>query len=80
MRRMPDHVTCPDCGKQVPIPKPGKLLGRKPLDIDVKNICNALRTYRDIALAAKSLRCSRAYIYRELDKHGMTPKEVIQKK
>lgn len=76
MTRMPDHVTCPDCGKQVPIPKPGNL-GRKPLDIDVKNICDTLKTYRDIALAANSLHCSRGHIYGELKKHGMTPKEVI---
>jgi hypothetical protein len=74
-----DFVICPDCGKQVPIPK-GKPLGRKPLGIDVNNIRDELRTYRDIALAARGLRCSRAYIYRELAKHGMTPKEVIQEK
>ena len=73
------YVTCPDCGKQVPIPKPGNL-GRKPLDIDVKNICDALTAYRDIALAASSLHCSRGYIYGELKKHGMTPKEVIRGK
>jgi hypothetical protein len=74
------YVTCPHCSKQVPIPNTGKVLGRKPLDIDVKNICDALTAYRDIALAAKSLHCSRGYIYAELKKHGMTPKEIIQEK
>jgi hypothetical protein len=75
-----DYVTCLNCGEKVPIPNTGKVLGRKPLNIDVKNILDALRTYRDIALAARSLDCSRGHIYGELKKHGMTPKEVIQGK
>jgi hypothetical protein len=75
---MPDHVECPHCRKEVPIPT-GKAAGRKPLNIDVTNICDTLRSHRDIALAAKSLHCSRGYIYRELKKHGTTPKEAISK-
>ena len=80
MTRGPDHVECPHCGKEVSIPKTGKATGRKPLNIDVKNILDALRTYRDIALAASSLGCSRGYIYGALKKHGTTPREVIQEK
>ena len=80
MVRRSAYVTCPDRGKKVPVPETGGGLGRKPLNIDVKNICDTLKTCRDIALAARSLHCSRGYIYGELKKHGMTPKEVIQEK
>jgi len=79
MARRSAYVTCPDCGKQVPVPKMGKGLGRKPLNIDVKNICDTLRSHRDIALAAKSLHCSRGYIYGALKKCGTTPREVIER-
>lgn len=72
------YVTCPTCGTKVPIAKMSRL-GRKPLNIGVNNICDTLRVCCDIALAAEKLGCSRAYIYRELAKHGATPREVIQK-
>ena len=79
MTRGPDHVECPHCGKEVSILKTGKAAGRKPLNIDVTNICDTLRSHRDIALAAKSLHCSRGYIYGALKKCGTTPKEVIER-
>ena len=79
MTRGPDHVECPHCGKEVSIPKTSKAAGRKPLNIDVTDICNALKIHHDIALAAKSLHCSRGYIYGALKKHGTTPKEVIER-
>ncbi len=72
-------ITCPHCGAKLPIAKMNRS-GRKPLNIDVKNICDTLRECRDIALAAEKLGCSRGYIYQELKKHGTTPKEVIQTK
>ena len=50
------------------------------MDIGVKNICDALRAYRDVALAAEKLGCSRAYIYQQLEKQGMSPREVVQGK
>jgi molybdenum-dependent DNA-binding transcriptional regulator ModE len=80
MARRPNHITCPHCSQEVPIPKSGKALGRKPLGIDVRNILDALENCGDIAVAAKSLGCSRAYIYLRLKERGTTPKEVIQEK
>ena len=71
------YINCPNCGHYIPIEN---RLGRKPLNIGVKNICDTLKACRDIALAAEKLGCSRAYIYRELAKHGTTPREVIQRK
>ena len=54
-------------------------LGRKPLEIGVKNVCDTLRDCRDITQAAQKLGCSRGYIYKVLSNHGMTPREVIEK-
>lgn len=72
-------VTCPNCGTRVGIARLNKS-GRKSLNIGVKNICDTLQACRDIALTAEKLGCSRAYIYRQLAKHGATPREVIEKK
>lgn len=55
-------------------------LGRKPLPISVKNIFDALHDSKGIGSAADILHCSRAYIYQELGKRGLTPKEVIGEK
>ena len=71
------YITCPHCGQEVPLPVMNRL-GRKPLNIGVKNICDALRMCCDIALAAEKLGCSRGYIYQQLAKQGIQPKEVIQ--
>jgi hypothetical protein len=53
-------------------------LGRKAFNMPVTNVCDALRLYRDVLEAAKSLGCSRAYIYNVLKANGMTPTEVIE--
>ncbi len=54
-------------------------LGRKPLPITVKNISDTLQTTKSIGASALKLHCSRGYIYQELKKKGLTPKEVINK-
>ncbi len=48
----------------------------------VKNICDALQACRDIGPTAEKLERSRAYIYQQLGKHGMRPREreVVQGK
>jgi len=56
----------------------GHRLGRKMLNLPVTSIYDALRSYKNIADAASELKCSRAYIYRELAKYGTNPKEVIE--
>ena len=73
-----DYITCPNCGSKVPIAKMNRL-GRKPLNIGVKNICDALEACGDIGLAAEQLGVSRGYIYSELAKHGMKPREVVRR-
>lgn len=77
MPKMPDYISFPHCGKQVTSPTQGGVLGRKPLDTNVTDIRDALRSRRDIARAASSLGCSRSHVYAALKTHGTTPKEVI---
>lgn len=50
----------------------GKVLGRKKLNINVENICNAICTHSTAREAAVSLGCSRAYMNVVLKKHGLT--------
>ena len=71
-----DYIMCPHCGKKVVLAKTNRL-GRKPLNIGVKNICDTLQDCGDIALTAEKLGCSRAYIYQELGKHGLKPRNVM---
>jgi hypothetical protein len=71
------HITCPHCGGDVPVIN---RLGRKPLNINVKNICDTLQTYHDITLTAKKLGCSRGYIYTTPKAAGLTPTDIIKGK
>jgi len=56
----------------------GRRIGRKPLNIPVINICDALQACSSIAAAARELKCSRGYIHKELAKYGVTPGDVIK--
>ena len=67
-------VQCPHCGEMVTI----NGLGRKRLNIPLKNVCDALRLHRSVQTAANELRCSRAYIYKVLKTVGLTPTGVIE--
>ena len=52
-------------------------LGRKPLSITVKIISDTLQNTKSIGDTADILHCSRGYIYQELKKRGLMPKEVV---
>lgn len=65
--------TCPNCGEKIVV----NATGRKPLNIAVINVCDALRLHRGVLPAAKKLGCSRAYVYQELGKHGLKPRDII---
>jgi hypothetical protein len=69
-------VKCSHCGNSVTI----KGIGRKPLNIAVTNVCDALQLHRSVALAANELGCSRAYIYKALKADGLTAADVIKGK
>ena len=69
-------IQCPHCGEIVVVSG----LGRRPLNVGVKIVCDALRTHGSVTAAAKVLGLSRGYVYRELSKHGTTPREVLATK
>jgi len=66
-------IQCPNCGEKVVV----KGLGRKPLNIPLKNVYEALRTRRSVAAAAQELNCSEAYIFGILKANGLRLREVI---
>ena len=68
-------ITCPHCGQSVVV----NGLGRKPFNMPVINVYDALRVYRGVTAAAKELGCSRALIYKILKANGMTVKDFNSK-
>ena len=69
-------VQCPYCGKPVAV----NGLGRKPLNIPLKNVCETLHTHRSVAAAANELNCSQGYIFNALKSHGLKLRDVIEGK
>lgn len=67
-------VNCPHCGEPVVV----NGFGRRPLNIVVTKVCDALRLHRSVSVAAENLGCSRAYIYKVLKAVGLTPAGVIK--
>ncbi|MFA4836812.1 MAG: hypothetical protein WC749_12175 [Dehalococcoidia bacterium] len=67
-------VLCPNCGAEVPVHG----LGRKRLDIPLKNICEALRSHRGMSPAARELGCSQGYIYNSLKAAGLKLSDVLK--
>ena len=55
-------MKCPHCSEMVPV----KGIGRKPLNIPVIFVCDALQTHPTMAAAVRDLGCSRGYIYKTL--------------
>lgn len=68
----PMIILCPHCGKSVTV----NGMGRKPLNIPVKIICDTLRAHSTVLEAALELGCSRGYIYKTLEVAGLTVKGV----
>lgn len=69
-------ITCPHCGKLAATLS----LGRPATKITVIEVCDALRLYRSIPVAAEKLGCSRALVYKILKQHGVSPIDVISGK
>lgn len=69
-------IRCPHCGKPVVVHG----LGRKPLNIPLKNVCEALQVHRSVVVAANELNCSQGYIFNKLKANGLKLKDVIDKK
>jgi hypothetical protein len=69
-------VQCPNCGKTVVVGG----LGRKRLNISLKNVCEALRSHRNVKAAAHQLGCSQGYVFNALKANGLRLKDVIDGK
>lgn len=67
-------VQCPNCGEIVPV----NGLGRKPKNIPLKNVCDAIQTHRSAAAAAQELGCSPAYIFGILKTNDLKVKDVLK--
>jgi len=67
-------IPCPHCGKKVTV----NGLGRKRLNIPLKNVCEALQAHHNIAAAARELGCSPAYIFGVLKANGLKLKDIIE--
>jgi len=68
-------VQCPHCGKSVVV----NGLGRKPLNIPLKNVCECIRRHCNVVAAARELGCSPAYISGVLKANGMRLKDVVKR-
>lgn len=68
-------IQCPNCGEKVVV----NGLGRKPLNIPLKNVYDALRVQGSAAAAANELRCSQAYIFQVLKANGLNLKDVFKR-
>ncbi len=68
-------VQCPHCGKSVVV----NGLGRRRLNIPLKNVCEALQAHRSVVAAANELNCSQGYIFNVLKANGLKLKDVINK-
>ncbi len=67
-------VRCPHCGGTVTVGG----LGRKRLDIPLKNVYECLQAQRSVVTAAKELKCSPAYIFGVLKAAGLKAVDVIK--
>ena len=68
-------VKCPHCGKEVAV----NGLGRKPLNIPLKNVLESLQARRSVTAAAEELGCSQSYIFGVLKTNGLKLREVIKR-
>jgi hypothetical protein len=68
-------IQCPHCGKSVVV----NGFGRRPLNIPVTKVYDALQLHRIVSTAAKELGCSRGYIYKILKDSRLKAEDVIKK-
>jgi len=66
-------IQCPHCGKSVVV----NGLGRRPLNIPVNKVYDALHQHHSVTMAARELGCSRGYIFNILKANGLKLKDVV---
>jgi hypothetical protein len=68
-------VVCSHCGNKVAV----KGLGRKPLNIPLKNVLESLQVCRNVKTAAEELGCSQSYIFSVLNNNNLRLKNILGK-
>ena len=68
------NILCPNCGETISV----NGLGRKPLNIPLKIVCESLKAHRDMVAAAQELNCSQGYIFAVLKANGLKLKDVFK--
>ena len=68
-------IDCPKCGEKIVV----NGLGRKPLNIPLKNVCDTLWAHGSVAGAANELGCSPGYIYKVLKDNGISLRDVFKR-
>lgn len=66
-------IKCPHCGKPVTL----NGLGRKRLNIPLKNVCESLQACQSVEVAAHELNCSPAYIFGVLKTNRLKLKDIF---
>ena len=66
-------VKCQNCVEMTEV----NGLGRRPLAIPLKNVCEALQAHRNVVAATQELGCSEAYVYSVLKANGLRLKDVV---
>jgi len=66
-------VVCKNCGKTTEVSG----LGRKRLNIPLKNVFESLQAHRCVAATAQELNCSQGYIFGVLKANGLRIKDVV---
>lgn len=55
-------------------------LGRKRLNIAIKNIFDVLHDYKNNAMTTEKISCSLAYIYKGMKSKDLNPQQLIETK
>ena len=66
-------IVCPKCGEEIKVSG----LGRRSLNIPLKNVCESLQAHKNVVAAANELNCSQGYIFGVLKTNGLKAKDVI---
>ncbi len=68
-------IHCPNCGETISV----NGLGRKPLNIPLKIVCESLKEYGSVKAAANELGCSPAYIFAAIKANGLKLTDVVKR-
>ena len=68
-------IHCNNCDQTVEV----NGIGRKPLNIPLKIVCESLQIHRDVEAAASELGCSQGYIFKALKANRLKLGDVIKK-